>query len=41
MVTRNPNWLTKILWFGTGYAKGRCYHPLSVPPEAGCIADFV
>jgi hypothetical protein len=21
--------------------KGRCYHPLSVLPEASCIADFV
>jgi len=28
MVTRNPNWSTKILWFGTGYVKGKILSPL-------------
>jgi len=28
MVTRNPNWSTKILWFGTGYVKGKILAPL-------------
>jgi hypothetical protein len=23
MVTRNPNWLAEILWYGTGYGKGK------------------
>jgi len=23
MVTRKPNWTTEILWFGTGYVKGK------------------
>ena len=41
MVTRNPNWSTEILWFGTGYVKGKIDHPLNVLPEAGCIASFV
>jgi len=41
MVTRNPDWSAEILWYGTGYAKGRYYHPLNVLPEAGCIVGFV
>ena len=28
MVTRNPNWSTEILWFGTGYVKGKILAPL-------------
>jgi hypothetical protein len=28
MVTRNPNWSTEILWFGTGYVKGKISAPL-------------
>jgi hypothetical protein len=28
MVTRNPNWSTEILWFGTGYVKGKILSPL-------------
>ena len=31
MVTRNPNWSTKILWFGTGYVKGKILSPLKRP----------
>ena len=30
MVTRNPDWSAKILWYETGYAKGRYYHPLNI-----------
>jgi hypothetical protein len=28
MVTRNPNWLTEILWYGIGYVKGKILSPL-------------
>jgi hypothetical protein len=28
MVTRNPNWSTKILWYGTGYVKEKILSPL-------------
>jgi len=28
MVTRNPNWSTEILWFETGYVKGKILSPL-------------
>jgi hypothetical protein len=28
MVTRNPNWSTEILWFGTSYVKGKILAPL-------------
>ena len=28
MVTRNPNWSTEILWYGTGYVKGKIISPL-------------
>ena len=28
MVTRNPNWSTEILWYGTGYVKGNILSPL-------------
>jgi hypothetical protein len=28
MVTRNPNWSTKILWYGIGYVKGKILSPL-------------
>jgi len=28
MVTKNPNWSTEILWFGTGNAKGKMLSPL-------------
>ena len=28
MVTKNPNWSTEILWFGTGYVKGKILSPL-------------
>jgi hypothetical protein len=28
MVTTNPNWSTEILWFGTGYVKGKILSPL-------------
>jgi hypothetical protein len=28
MVTRNLNWSTVILWYGTGYAKGKMLSPL-------------
>jgi hypothetical protein len=31
MVTSNPNWSTKILWYGTGYAKGKILSPLKRP----------
>jgi hypothetical protein len=31
MVTRNPNWSTEILWYGTGYAKGKILSPLKCP----------
>jgi len=41
MVTRNPNWSTEILWFGTGYVKGKILSPLKRSAEADCIAGFV
>jgi hypothetical protein len=28
MVTRNPNWSTEILWYGTNYVKGKILSPL-------------
>jgi hypothetical protein len=28
MVTRNPNWSTEILWYGTGYVNGKILSPL-------------
>jgi hypothetical protein len=28
MVTRNPNWSTEILWYGTGYVKEKILSPL-------------
>jgi hypothetical protein len=28
MVTRNPNWSTKILWLGIDYVKGKILSPL-------------
>ena len=28
MVTRNPNWSTKILWYGIGYVKEKILSPL-------------
>jgi hypothetical protein len=28
MFTRNPNWSTEILWYGTGYVKGKILSPL-------------
>jgi hypothetical protein len=28
MVIRNPNWSTEILWYGTGYVKGKILSPL-------------
>ena len=31
MVTRNPNWSTEILWFGTGYVKGKILSLLKRP----------
>ena len=31
MVTRNPNWSIEILWFGTGYVKGKILSPLKRP----------
>jgi hypothetical protein len=31
MVTRNPNWSTNILWYGTGYVKGKILSPLKCP----------
>jgi hypothetical protein len=31
MVIRNPNWSIKILWHGTGYAKGKILSPLKSP----------
>ena len=31
MVTRNPNWSTEILWYGTGYAKGKMLLPPKRP----------
>jgi len=33
MVTRNPNWSTEILWYGTGYAKGKMLSPLKRPTK--------
>jgi len=31
MVTTNPNWSTEILWYKTGYAKGKMLLPLKHP----------
>jgi hypothetical protein len=31
MVTRNRNWSTKILWYKTGYAKGKMLSPPKRP----------
>jgi len=31
MVTRNRNWSTKILWYKTGYAKGKMLSPPKHP----------
>jgi hypothetical protein len=31
MVTRNHNWSTEILWFMTGYVKGKILSPLKHP----------
>jgi hypothetical protein len=31
MVARNPNWSIKIIWCGTGYAKGKMLSPLKRP----------
>jgi len=31
MVTRNPNWSTEILWYETGYAKGKMLLPFKLP----------
>jgi hypothetical protein len=31
MVSRNPNWSTKILWYGTGYTKGKMLSPPKRP----------
>jgi hypothetical protein len=31
MVTRNHNWSTEILWYETGYAKGKILSPLKRP----------
>jgi hypothetical protein len=31
MVTRNPNWSIEILWYGTGYAKGKMLSPFKRP----------
>jgi hypothetical protein len=31
MVTRNPNWSTEILWYGTGYPKGKMLSPPKRP----------
>jgi len=28
MVIRNPNWSTEILWYETGYVKGKILSPL-------------
>jgi len=28
MITRNSNWSTEILWYGTGYTKGKVLSPL-------------
>jgi hypothetical protein len=41
MVTRNPNWSTEILWYGTGYAKRKILSPLKRLPQAGYIAGFI
>jgi hypothetical protein len=30
-VTRNPNWLTNILWYEIGYAKGKILSALKRP----------
>jgi len=32
MVTRNPNWSIEILWYETGYTKGKILSPLTRPP---------
>jgi len=31
MVTRNPNWSTEILWYETGYVKGKILSSLKRP----------
>jgi len=31
MVTRNPDWSAKTLWYETGYAKGKMLSPLKRP----------
>jgi hypothetical protein len=28
IVTKNPNWSTEILWYGTSYIKGKILSPL-------------
>jgi hypothetical protein len=33
MVTRNSNWSTKILRYGTGYVKGKILSPLKRPTQ--------
>jgi hypothetical protein len=41
MVTRNPNWSTEILWYETGYTKGKMLSPPKRPSEAGYIVGFL
>jgi hypothetical protein len=31
MITRNPNWSTEILWYGTGSVKRKILSPLKRP----------
>jgi len=31
MITKNPDWSTEILWYGTGYAKGKILSTLKRP----------
>ena len=31
IVTRNPDWSTEILWYETGYVKGKILLPLKRP----------
>ena len=31
MITRNPNWLTEILWYKTSYAKTKILSPFKRP----------
>jgi len=40
MDTRNLDWSAEILWYRTGYAKGKILSLLNVLPKAGCIADL-